>query len=570
MDDAKKRWSVTFTKHIKQKRKVYQDGFLDLHISTNKVKLYDDCENLLECRILNNDEVVQSGETLTFNAYFVDVGDPEGDCKHIPDLNYQGRYKKKSQSGTSRSPSHKIIKEFKKRELQKYGTPKSNYENSKPRSTEWQVLYTTQLTQKAKKYHDGFLQLATSGSMGRQIILFDETRRLLDSRFLRKDEVIRSGESTAFDGHLVEIGECEENGESLKDLNVQAKNGSVAWKSEMMPRQQNCIKSNGKEFKKIEGPGCGAPQGSTDSNSDITEWKVMYTTQVTQKAKKYHDGFLRLAIIGSLQRQVMLYDESRKLLNSRFLKKDENISSGETIAFNAYLVDIGDPKEDHQSQMDLIGQGNNGNMVGRTMITHEQQNCFEADKFVKKGKLQNDSSRENAGSAFSISSVDGIKWSKSVPTNKPLRNAIQILTILQRPKTPGSGDAGSTGNSLMGQSSSTKTVEVSDAVISAPDDSELLVPQDESYENLNKSRSEEDMNIGNCPDLMSSKATSTSTSSGSLISKDSYVGNIDQAPLGVEICVSHGPGDGERNSFEEPKGESETKINGFPSFDLGF
>lgn len=59
---------------------------------------------------MNNDEVVQSGETLTFNAYFVDVGDPEGDCKHIPDLNYQGRYKKKSQSGTSRSPSHKIIK----------------------------------------------------------------------------------------------------------------------------------------------------------------------------------------------------------------------------------------------------------------------------------------------------------------------------------------------------------------------------------------------------------------------------------------------------------------------------
>lgn len=79
------------------------------------------------------------------------------------------------------------------------------------------------------------------------------------------------------------------------------------------------------------------------------------------------------------------------------------------------------------------------------------------------------------------------------------------MTILQRPKTPGSSDAGSTGNSLMGQSSSTKTVEVSDAVISAPDDSELLVPQDESYENLNKSRSEEDMNIGNCPDLMSSK-----------------------------------------------------------------
>ncbi|KAJ0047684.1 hypothetical protein Pint_14884 [Pistacia integerrima] len=433
MDDAKKRWSVTFTKHIKQKRKVYQDGFLDLHISTNKVKLYDDCEKLLECRILKNDEVVSSGETLTFNAYFVDVGDREGDCKHIPDLRYQGRYKKKPQSG-SLSPSHKIIREFKKRELQKYGTPKCNSENTKPRSTEWHALYTTQLTQKAKKYNDGFLQLATSGSMGRQITLFDETRRLLDSRFLRRDEVIRSGESIAFDGHLVEIGECEENGEPLTE-NVQGKNGSVAGKSEVIPGQQNCIKADRKEFKKIEVPGYGAPQGSPDSNSNITEWQVMYTTQVTQKAKKYHDGFIRLAIIGShteTATHVMLYDESRKLLNSRFLKKDEKIRSGESIAFNAHLVDIGEPQADHQSHMDLNIQGNNGNMVGTTVITHGQHDGLKADKFVVKGKPQNDSSRENADSAFSISSVDGIKLSKSAPTNKPLRNGVSILPGLMR------------------------------------------------------------------------------------------------------------------------------------------
>ena len=34
---------------------------------------------------------------------------------------------------------------------------------------EWQVLYTTQLTQKAKKYHDGFLRLAICSSLGRQV-----------------------------------------------------------------------------------------------------------------------------------------------------------------------------------------------------------------------------------------------------------------------------------------------------------------------------------------------------------------------------------------------------------------
>lgn len=36
MADVKK-WSVTYTKHVKQKRKVYQDGFLELDKTTNKV-----------------------------------------------------------------------------------------------------------------------------------------------------------------------------------------------------------------------------------------------------------------------------------------------------------------------------------------------------------------------------------------------------------------------------------------------------------------------------------------------------------------------------------------------------
>ncbi|PNX70530.1 hypothetical protein L195_g057485, partial [Trifolium pratense] len=60
MSDSKKRWTVTYTKHVKQKRKVYQDGFLVLNVSTGKLSLYDECEKLLECRILKNDETVES------------------------------------------------------------------------------------------------------------------------------------------------------------------------------------------------------------------------------------------------------------------------------------------------------------------------------------------------------------------------------------------------------------------------------------------------------------------------------------------------------------------------------
>lgn len=67
-----------------------------------QVMLYDDCEKLLECRILKKDETVSCGETLTFNAYLIDVGEPEGDHKPtISGLNCQGRDDK-----ITEKPSH--------------------------------------------------------------------------------------------------------------------------------------------------------------------------------------------------------------------------------------------------------------------------------------------------------------------------------------------------------------------------------------------------------------------------------------------------------------------------------
>ncbi|KAI3795016.1 hypothetical protein L1987_37659 [Smallanthus sonchifolius] len=49
-----------------------------------KVKLYDDCDKLLDSKIVKLDDAVRSGETLTFGAYLVDVGDPHGETKPIP------------------------------------------------------------------------------------------------------------------------------------------------------------------------------------------------------------------------------------------------------------------------------------------------------------------------------------------------------------------------------------------------------------------------------------------------------------------------------------------------------
>ncbi|CAI9282386.1 unnamed protein product [Lactuca saligna] len=83
-----------------------------------------------------------------------------------------------------------MISEFKKREVKKYCSPPSYPDTSKDDSTEWHVLYTTQLTKKSKKFHDGILKVLISGLRGRQAILYDETRKQLDSRFLKKEETI--------------------------------------------------------------------------------------------------------------------------------------------------------------------------------------------------------------------------------------------------------------------------------------------------------------------------------------------------------------------------------------------
>ncbi|PPD82022.1 hypothetical protein GOBAR_DD21045 [Gossypium barbadense] len=80
--------------------------------------LYDESDKLLECRMLRRDEVVSSAQTLTFAAYFVDVG-----LLQSPYLNFSDARKKSNEVepiDRSLRPSQKIIREFKKNELQKY------------------------------------------------------------------------------------------------------------------------------------------------------------------------------------------------------------------------------------------------------------------------------------------------------------------------------------------------------------------------------------------------------------------------------------------------------------------
>ncbi|XP_045822757.1 uncharacterized protein LOC123915614 isoform X3 [Trifolium pratense] len=388
MSDSKKRWTVTYTKHVKQKRKVYQDGFLVLNVSTGKLSLYDECEKLLECRILKNDEIVESGESLTFNSHLVDIGSLEGENKPQPHLNVDIKQKNVSRFRTT------DVKSNAKETIERTRKPLSP---SQKIIKEWQVLYTSQMTQKAKKYHDGFVELVFSGSRGAQVRLFDANRNLLDSRFLKKDDVIKPGESVAFDTYLVDIS--EDQGSHTPDSIVKGGNCTNVQRIQKIDRQQT----------------------SLDNDTHVTvgkrEWHVLYTTQLTQKAKKFHDGFLQLELCGSLGRQVILYDLSKRPLERRFLKKDEVIRAGELLYFAGHLVDVGEPEGSHQSPVKLSERGTGGeNVVEKRQLRHGEKTCHKL--YPSTAKEQQPSSRpclrKDAGLNSHFSVIEEIKSNKTV------------------------------------------------------------------------------------------------------------------------------------------------------------
>ncbi|KAK9181141.1 hypothetical protein WN944_024278 [Citrus x changshan-huyou] len=133
------------------------------------------------------------------------------------------------------------------------------------------------------------------------------------------------------------------------------------------------------------------------------------------------------------------------------------------------------------------------------------QNCLKADK---SGRPESEaSSCEISDSSCSISAVDRIKLNKNVSTNKPLRDATQILSILLEPMALISNDAESTANSMIGQLPSAKGLKVVD--------------------------------IDDCPDLTSSKSMSNGPGDDRSISSEEakIASKRDEFDLGFKIYV---------------------------------
>ena len=89
--------------------------------------------------------------------------------------------------------------------------------------------------------------------------------------------------------------------------------------------------------------------------------------------------------------QVFLYDETGRLLDSRFLKSDENIRSGESLKLDGHLVDIGNLNGDNEPREESKLQGGDCVVVKETGRQHQQvqkQTNFHGDSFSSNNYYQ--------------------------------------------------------------------------------------------------------------------------------------------------------------------------------------
>ncbi|XP_037434238.1 uncharacterized protein LOC119301378 [Triticum dicoccoides] len=214
-----------------------------------------------------------------------------------------------------------------------------------PEPQRWAATYTTQLRQKRKAYHDGVLLLRPDS---RRLVLLDDAGVTIDARSLRAGESVSEGASVEFPCHLVDVGEAQHVPTAARPGRpsepaapraayrggARARHGVA---NTCAPRAFVNPPTTGAGKTEATGSGCARPAGSTSQ-----EWSAMYTTQVSQKAKRYHGGFVKLVQSGLYSKQIVLLDEEGQVLGTRHLKSGECVGSGKKCSFPGYLIEIGE------------------------------------------------------------------------------------------------------------------------------------------------------------------------------------------------------------------------------------
>ncbi|XP_044945866.1 uncharacterized protein LOC123395023 isoform X1 [Hordeum vulgare subsp. vulgare] len=382
MDPEPRQWAATYTTQLRQKRKAYHDGVLLLHPDSRRLVLLDDAGVTIDARSLREAEYVSEGASLEFPCHLVDVGE----AQRVPTTARPGRPSSESAAprtayrggararhGAANTCAPRAFVNPPKRGAGKTEAAGSGCARSAGSTfQEWSALYTTQVSQKAKKYHDGFVKLVQSGLYSKQIVLLDEDGQTLGTRHLKSGECVESGKKCSFPGYLIEIGEAtnlNKGGEPKSSEepmvqtrpkrveNANSKMGIGTTSSLKFISPQKSIQfvgfdeskseatssSNKPELGKSEVAAAGSTgslMGSADSSSKEIEWSVLYTAQLNQKAKKFHDGVIRLVQAGPNAKQIVLLDEEGGVLGTRYFNSGESIECGKRCQFPNYIIEV--------------------------------------------------------------------------------------------------------------------------------------------------------------------------------------------------------------------------------------
>uniref|UniRef100_A0A453KPS7 5'-3' DNA helicase ZGRF1-like N-terminal domain-containing protein n=1 Tax=Aegilops tauschii subsp. strangulata TaxID=200361 RepID=A0A453KPS7_AEGTS len=412
MDPEPRRWAATYTTQLRQKRKAYHDGVLLLRPDSRRLVLLDDAGVTIDARSLRAGESVSEGASVEFPCHLVDVGE----AQRVPTTARPGRPSEPAapraahrggararQSAANTCAPRAFVKPPKSGAGKTEATGSGCARSAGSTSQEWSAMYTTQVSQKAKRYHDGFLKLVQSGLYSKQIVLLDEEGQVLGTRHLKSGECVESGKKCSFPGYLIEIGKAtnlnkggdpkssEEHMMQTRPKGVENANSKMGIGFDKS-KSEATSSSNKPELGKSEVAAAGSTgslMGSADSSFKEVEWSVLYTAQLIQKAKKFHDGVIRLVQAGPNVKQILLLDEEGGVLGTRYFNSGESIECGKRCQFPNYIIEVTELRNKMKDveHTHAAGEASSHTVPKNGENTREKDDKSKSPKFVSPFRL---------------------------------------------------------------------------------------------------------------------------------------------------------------------------------------
>uniref|UniRef100_A0A453KPU4 5'-3' DNA helicase ZGRF1-like N-terminal domain-containing protein n=2 Tax=Aegilops tauschii subsp. strangulata TaxID=200361 RepID=A0A453KPU4_AEGTS len=132
--------------------------------------------------------------------------------------------------------------------------------------------------------------------------------------------------------------------------------------------------------------------GSADSSFKEVEWSVLYTAQLIQKAKKFHDGVIRLVQAGPNVKQILLLDEEGGVLGTRYFNSGESIECGKRCQFPNYIIEVTELRNKMKDveHTHAAGEASSHTVPKNGENTREKDDKSKSPKFVSPFRLHAD------------------------------------------------------------------------------------------------------------------------------------------------------------------------------------